>query len=58
MKKHLKKRIKNRYNLVGEDLRILQQMITKRSVYKTAKVETYDRRPKHPKNYMDYIETC
>lgn len=57
MKKQLKKRIKNRYNLAKEDMQILQQMITKRSVYKTAKVEAYDRRPKHPKSYLEYIET-
>lgn len=57
MKKTLKRTVKNRYNLVSEDLRILQQMITKRSVYAKAKVVDYERRPKHPKQYMEYIET-
>jgi hypothetical protein len=55
MKKQFKKSFKNRYKIVGEDLRILQQMITKRSVY--AKARDDYRRPKHPKRYMEYIET-
>lgn len=57
MKKQLKRTIKNRYNIAKEDLRILQQMVSKRNVYKSASVGNFNRRPKHPKAYFDYIET-
>jgi hypothetical protein len=57
MKKQLKRTIKNRYNIAKEDLRILQQMVSKRNVYKGASADNFSRRPKHPKTYFDYIET-
>ncbi len=57
MKKRLKRTIKNRYNIAKEDVRILKEMISKRSFYSDTKSRFYGRKPKHPKVLMEYIET-
>jgi hypothetical protein len=57
MKKTIKKRIYERYDRMSEDMRELQRMMTKQSVYAGARIESYgSRRPKHVKRYYDLQE--
>lgn len=57
MKKTIKSRIKNRYDQANEDMRILQQMIHKRSVYAKVRAKSFtERRPKHAKKYFEIYQ--
>ncbi|MCU0667337.1 MAG: hypothetical protein MUF85_01845 [Patescibacteria group bacterium] len=61
MKKTIKNNVKNRYLQWNEDMRILQRMVTKKSVYAKARVNSvdYQRRPKHSKRYFyQYEQYC
>ena len=54
MKKTIKSRIKKRYDQAGEDMRILQHMIHKQSVYAKVRAKSFtQRRPKHVKRYLE-----
>lgn len=55
-RRRVKWQVKSRYSQMGEDMQVLQQMISNRSVYKTAKAQVYERRQKHRPRYLDYIE--
>ena len=57
MKKTIKSRIKKRYDQAGEDMRILQHMIHKQSVYAKVRAKSFtQRRPKHVKRYLEIYQ--
>lgn len=57
MKKTIKKRVHERYDRLSEDMRELQRLMTKQSVYASAKIRAYGaRRPKHIKRYYELQE--
>ena len=61
MQKSITTKMRNHYEMWNEDMRILQRMVTKRSVYAKAKISSvdYQRRPKHIKrSYCQYEQYC
>ena len=57
MKKNIKKRMTERYDRLSEDMRELQRLMSKQSVYANARIRAYSaRRPKHIKRYYDLQE--
>lgn len=54
MKKTLKKQMHDSYDRISEDMRELQRLMTKQSVYASAKIRAYGgRKPKHVKRYYE-----
>ena len=57
MKKTIKLRMHDRYDRLSEDMRELQRLMSKQSVYASARVRAYGvRRPKHVKRYYELQE--
>lgn len=57
MKKSIKRRVHEQYDRINEDMRELQRLMTKQSVYANARIREYGaRRPKHVKRYYELQE--
>lgn len=57
MKNTLKNVFHDQYDQIREDMRELQQLMTKQSVYASARIRAYgNRRPKHVKRFYELQE--
>lgn len=55
MKRNIGKRISARLKMINEDMREMQRLMRRQSVYAKASIRNFERKPKHPKctSYYD-----